>query len=276
MTSPPSLVQTSRQGGLFMPFLCSPLTRIASTPHGRELSPVRCKRWDCPHCHQVNRQKVISIARRGAPNALLTLTVNRNHYATPEDAAEALKRGLRLLRLRLARHPRFERFEFLAVFEKHKSGYPHLHLVIQAPFIPWKLLRRMWEGITGSYQVDIRKISNAGSAAWYVAKYIGKDLSAFQGCKRWWRSHGFEDRSGEVYEPDYLAHDCERWNVSVHSLRMLLLMEGWSLEKFARERWRATPPEGGGLPFDYLVREASRLSGHSGRKDERPPFGRAR
>lgn len=259
-----------------MPFLCTPLTRIASSSAHREISPIRCKRWDCETCHQINRQNVISIARRGAPNALLTLTVNRHHYETPEAAAEALKRGLRLLRLRLARHPRFERFEFLAVFEKHKSGYPHLHLVIQAPFLPWKILRKMWEGITGSYQVDIRKISNAGSAAWYVAKYIGKDLTAFEGCKRWWRSHGFEDRSGEVYQPDWLGLDMERWNVSVHALRHLLVAEGWTLEKIGRERWRTEPPEGGSLPFDYLVREASMLSGHSGRKEEGPPFGRAR
>lgn len=259
-----------------MPFLCSPLTRIASTGQTHEIGPVRCKRWDCPVCHQINRQRVIAIARRGKPNALLTLTVNSNHYATPDEAAAALKRGLRLLRLRLQRHPRMRRFDFLAVFEKHKTGYPHLHLVIQSDFLPWKLLRSMWEGITGSYQVDIRKISSVGSAAFYVAKYIGKDLSAFEGCKRWWRSHGFEDRSDEVYTPDYLPGQCERWDVSVHALRMLMSMEGWTVEKIGRERWRCRPPPNDALPIRYLIQEASRVSGHSGRKEEGPPVGRAR
>jgi hypothetical protein len=195
---------------------------------------------------------------------MLTLTVRSTDYPTPEAAAAALKDGLRLLRLRLKRHPRFENFEFLAVFEKHKSGFPHLHLLIRGSFIPWKMLRRMWEEITGSYQVDIRKIDTRGKAAFYVAKYIGKDLSAFEGCKRWWRSHGYNEGQPEDQQPEWTQAEWAAWDVNFYALRFSLKFEGWTLTKTGRERWHIRPPPGEHLPFNAHVQAASRVGGGTG------------
>lgn len=122
---------------------------------------------------------------------MLTLTVSSNAYQTPDDAAQDLKRALVALRKRIARLWPGERMPFLAVFEKHKSGFPHLHLLIRARFMPVKTLREMWEGITKhSWNVNVMAIKTPGQLA-YAAKYIGKDLSAFEHCKRWWRSHDY-------------------------------------------------------------------------------------
>lgn len=249
--------------------LCSHLTALQSSPDGRTIHPIRCKRWSCPHCHEINRARVIALARAGKPRALLTLTVRSTDYETPDDAAAALKRGLRLLRLRLERHPRFSNFSFLAVFEKHKSGYPHLHLLIRSGFIPWKLLRKMWESITGSFEVDIRKIDSRGKAAFYVSKYIGKDLSAFEGCKRWWRSRDYNEGDAEDYQPEHRPRQTEAWDTHFYALRFLLLHDGYSLEKVGRERWRIRPPDRPHLPLDAHIKEAARIGGGTGMAAQR-------
>lgn len=244
--------------------LCSNLTSIKSSPSGREIAPIRCKRWSCPVCHGINRARVIALARAGKPKAMLTLTVAPEAYGSPDAAAAGLKEGLRLLRLRLKRHPRFVNFEFLAVFEKHKSGFPHLHLLIRGGFIPWKWLRKVWEEITGAHQVDIRKIDTRGKAAFYVSKYIGKDLSAFEGCKRWWRSHGYNEAEAEEYDPEWTKADFAAWDTDFNALRFLLLHDGWTLEKTGRERWAIHPPPTPHLPLDAHIAEAARLAGGTG------------
>lgn len=202
----------------------------------------------------------------GKPRAMLTLTVSSKNHETPDDAAQALKDGLRLLRLRLQRHPRFIKFAFLAVFERHKSGYPHLHLVIRGGFIPWKWLRKAWEEITGSTGIDIRKIGTKGQAAFYVAKYIGKDLSAFEGCKRWWRSHDYNSLEVDDWQPEVTAASFERWQVSFNRLAITCAQMGWTLEKTERERWLVKPPPGTPWRLPDIISVAAREEGAFGTK----------
>lgn len=222
--------------------LCTDQTSVNFHSHGGHAKPLRCKRWSCPTCHELNRARVIAIAREAKPNALLTLTVSSKVYPDPQDAADALKRGLRNLRLRLKRHARLENFEFLAVFEKHKSGHPHLHLLIKGKYLPWKLLRKWWMALTSSHQIDIRKINSHGLAAMYCAKYIGKDLSSFQGCKRWWRSSGYSDGNAEEYQREHFPGQWGRTGVDYNLLRFTASLVGYSVKKWGREgfefEWR--------------------------------------
>lgn len=233
--------------------LCTPDLSVKGNASEGEAHPIRCKRWACPVCAEINRAKVISIAGRSKPRALLTLTVNANDYQTPEAAALALKNGLRALRLRLSRHPRFERFEFLAVFERHKSGYPHLHLLIKGGFLPWRWLRSQWEDLTGAYMVDIQKIKARKQAAAYVAKYIGKDLAAFPGCKRWWRSHHYSDDADPIERKPERYGAPERYLADRTKLRWAMTIEGFEVERIGKDgiRWRGPP--GYPLPLSGLI-----------------------
>jgi len=140
---------------------------------------------------------VIAKAMAGKPRAMLTLTCDPKRYATPDEAARDMKRALVLLRRHLAKRFNIEKLPFICVFERHKSGWPHMHLLIRGPFIPWKWLSLTWKRLIGAFQVDIRKIRGAADAAAYVAKYIGKEPFAFEGCKRWWRSHNFDQSEPE-------------------------------------------------------------------------------
>ena len=231
--------------------LCTHETAVNFHAYGGHAKPVRCKRWSCEVCAKRNAARVIAIGREGRPNALLTLTVSSKVYPDPDDAAEALKRGLRNLRLRLKRHSRLENFEFLAVFEKHKSGHPHLHLLIKGKYLPWKLMRKWWQALTSSHQIDIRKINSQGMAALYCAKYIGKDLSSFQGCKRWWRSSGYSNDNAEDYVPEHFAGTWGRVSTDIHSLRFAALACGYDLDKWNVEgfefTWRDPDRPPGGI-----------------------------
>lgn len=249
-----------------MQHLCTDMTFVKSTQQRGEVSPVRCKRWSCPVCHELNRKRVIALARRAKPKALLTLTIAPAPGETPDAAAARLKDGLRLLRLRLKRHPRFTNFEFLAVFERHKSGFPHLHLLIRGKYLPWKWLRSTWKSITGAHQIDIRKIDTRDKAVFYVAKYIGKDLTAFEGCKRWWRSHSFSEEDTEEYEPDNEFARSGTWEVSPHALRYVLRASGYAITPLGKDRWRYSPDCDDPLPFDYAMQTAARLAGGSGKR----------
>lgn len=232
--------------------LCTSQITVNANQHGGEILAVRCKRWSCEYCREVNRQRVIRIAAAAKPRALLTLTVRHTDYECPDEAAEALKRGLRLLRLRLKRHPMLQNFRFLAVFEKHKSGWPHLHLLIKGQYLPWQQLRSMWEGITGSYMVDIRRIKTNGQAAMYVAKYIGKDLSAFAHCKRWWRSTGYTEEQPEDYQAEKASGQWTRLTVGFYSIGPALEKAGYDVEYLRGARLRFAPPETGPPPCSLL------------------------
>lgn len=189
------------------------------------------------------------------PRAMLTLTVSSNHYDTPDDAAAALKRGLRLLRLRLKRHPRLVNFSFLAIFEAHKSGYPHLHLLIRGKFIPWEMLTKWWEEITGSTHVDIRKIDTTGKAAFYVAKYLGKDLHAFAGCKRWWRSHGYSEGADEDYAKDRPNVRWTRYGIDFDPIAYRLASAGYRVSRVGPDRiaWKPAAIDDPPPPWLYVA-----------------------
>lgn len=238
--------------------ICSDLTFIQSNTFDGTLSPVRCKRWSCPHCAPINRKKVIGIARRAKPDALLTLTLAPKIDETPDQMAKRLKEGLRLLRLRLKRHSRFSNFQFMAVFERHKSGFPHLHLLIKGSFIPWRWLRRAWEEITGSHQIDIRKINSEGLAALYVAKYIGKDLAAFRHCKRWWRSHGYSAEDPGTYAPEWTFLNSGAWRLDDERLQALIAQAGGTLNSVGPARWQFELDPATAPPVAHLLREASK------------------
>lgn len=217
--------------------LCTDQTSVKRHNGTAAMNAVRCKRWQCPVCAEVNRKRVIALGVAGKPTAFLTLTVSSNNYPSPDDAAQDLKRGLVALRKRIARAHPGRKMSFLAVFEKHKSGWPHLHLLIRAPYLDVRWLKAAWEEITGSFIVDIRKVDTPGKRAFYVAKYLGKDLSAFARCKRWWRSHDFNEPANDNDE------DREQWRgwgrIEGDVRRMALLAKhlGMKIENNGPDRW---------------------------------------
>lgn len=145
-----------------------------SSGHCWHVVPIRCKRWTCKPCAQKNLKSLIDRIKRGRPDKLLTLTAGPHLL---ESESECYNRHRPLIR-RLVQWIRrnYGSFEYAAICERHRSGFPHWHLVCRCRYIPQRELSEQWCKLTGSKIVDIRKIKNARHAACYVAKYVSKNV----------------------------------------------------------------------------------------------------
>lgn len=222
--------------------ICSNSLLVKPQGHIATLSGLRCKRWSCQECARLNRERVMKLASAGKPNIFMTLTCDPAKHENEHLAAQAMRRGLVALRRRIERKWGVKNVPFIVVFERHKSGWPHMHLLMRAPYMHWKVLRAMWEDITGAFEVDIRHIKKKSSVLFYVTKYIGKQLEKFEGCKRYWRSQNYcGARQKEPKHPEYE----KRPYVTLGSLRGALLQldrAGWKIEKVKGQEYLVEPP----------------------------------
>ena len=132
----------------------------------------------------MRRKQLQRLACDGEASTFLTLTIQNDGSKSEAEAARLLSRGWTLLRKRLMRRHNLTALPFLAVFEAHKSGFPHLHIILRMKFIKQSEISALWLELTGSSVVDIRAVKSRSAVAWYVAKYIGKARGRFEGCKR--------------------------------------------------------------------------------------------
>lgn len=177
--------------------LCSEALMINQDAAEGHASILRCKCWRCELCTPFNHRRIKRKAREGKPNVFLTLTVNPARYETFDAAARDLKNAWVNLRRAMERDHEVRRPPFIAIFEKTKAGWPHLHILMRCKFIDQKWYSETMRRLIGAHIVDVRWIDNVGRVAAYVAKYISKAPESFAHCKRWWRSH---DYSVEVEE----------------------------------------------------------------------------
>ncbi len=159
-----------------------------------QMIPFRCKCWRCPKCSPKKRSEVIKLAKSGRPNRLLTLTSNPTMHDTPGEAAQALRASwVQMRRALIEKHGR-DKVQFMAVFEQHLSGWPHLHVLLRAPYVAQRWISAFMKRRMNSPIVDIRKINSKAGAGAYVAKYIAKAPERFEGCKRYWTSQNYGKR----------------------------------------------------------------------------------
>lgn len=161
------------------------------------------------------------LAAAGAPNRMLTLTCAPLAEPDAERARAVLHHAWRTLRLTIAREfvkPSDSRWRlpvtglasksrgvrrqsetarlkatppalpYFAVVERHRSGRPHLHVLLRCGYIPQRWLSRQMMRLAQSPICDIRKVASTKQAAAYVAKYIGKAPARFGSSRAYWYS----------------------------------------------------------------------------------------
>lgn len=150
---------------------------------------------------------------RGDPRLILTLTMRQGRYPTPEAQAVALSHAWRRLRRAAMRHYKLEKLPFMAVFERHKSGWPHLHILIRAKWLDQQWLSDWMASEEDSPVVDISRVRSRTEAANYVTKAVGyasKNPERFQGVKRYWRSKDYilrpREHSGRAWDEIYIVN----------------------------------------------------------------------
>lgn len=140
------------------------------------ISPIRCKKWTCPHCGPILARIWSKRIADAKPARMLTLTCDHSRFPSPQAAYQAMKAALPPL-FRLIRR-QIGPIEYAAVWELHEDGYPHLHIAMRGHYIPQKWLSRVWNNLGLGPIVDIRQVKTSKGAAAYMAKYMTKTVAA--------------------------------------------------------------------------------------------------
>ncbi len=159
-----------------------------------------CNKWDCPVCGPRRQRElvkaIVEAAKEHGLSRLMTLTLNpkkikgKNKYAY-------LRQVWAKFRVYLSREYG-ESVAFIAMMECHKSGIPHLHVLVDR-YIRQAWISKAWERVGGGSIVDIRKVADLDKVGWYLAKHIAKNafLGLPKGVRRYSTSRGIKLRQKE-------------------------------------------------------------------------------
>ena len=183
--------------------MCGEHTAVKDVGEAVHIVSLPCRSWRCEDCQPDRRRQLIAIAISGDPTLFLTLTRRRDPDITPAEAAAQLSHAWRLIRLRArreakrdvakrrlpsGRHPADgwttdpnapvqhqvelgdEQLPFLAVFEAHASGWPHLHILARAGWIAQRWLSLQCQDLLDSPVVHVTRLKHPTQAAVYACK----------------------------------------------------------------------------------------------------------
>jgi len=137
--------------------------------------PARCKRWDCPYCGPQKlglwQHKLLA----GHPQRFITITCKPGSFASPIDAAHALKRAWS----RYVDHHRrtHHECEYALTLQWHRNGWPHYHILQRGDYIPQRDLSIWMLRYANSPIVDVRAIRSAQGQTHYVTRYCLRDAA---------------------------------------------------------------------------------------------------
>lgn len=212
-----------------MPY-CGEQSLVKYFPGKRTARKLTCRSWSCPDCQPDRQRRLKAEAGGGAPDTFLTLTSRKRDNQTPYEAALALSDAWRRLRRHLIKKYKLKDIPFIAVFEATKLGWPHLHILMRARFIPQAEISEFMAAAIDSPIVYIERIKNRAKVGAYVAKYCGKAPHKFGTAKRYWKSKRYELRT---YKSDAekreqpTGYEIDPWNV--HRLARSWTELGWQV-----------------------------------------------
>jgi hypothetical protein len=121
------------------------------------VAPCRCRSWHCTKCQRRLGEELL---RRCVPAIanfknilMLTLTLNRDLFPDAQSAYGYLKSrrcvGEVMRKLYRSKHPqiRMHSKKYLQVLEWQADGWPHFHLAVDASYIPFEELSRLWNSL---------------------------------------------------------------------------------------------------------------------------------
>lgn len=160
--------------------------------------PITCRRWDCEHCAQTLKRRLMRRLKNSSPNLFITLTTSTRTAQDPTSAYFKANESISLLIKRWRRKFPNERVEYFLVWERTKAGWPHAHVLLSAPRVSKHWLSAQWKDLTGSYIVDLQQVHSHIHAARYLAKYLTKDPQVPAGQRKYRRSAAFFHQPQEL------------------------------------------------------------------------------
>lgn len=167
---------------------CNSSTIIKQFVTHSTVSPLRCRCWHCENCRPFRLKGLADLAKAGRPTTFMTFTVRAQDDGNQAARARMIKWAWTNMRRLICAHYKITKIPFIAIFEQTERGEPHLHVLARMGFVDQKWLSAQWERMTGAFRVDIRAVRSQRGVARYVAKYISKAPTMWEGTKRYWRS----------------------------------------------------------------------------------------
>jgi hypothetical protein len=183
-------------------------------------------------------------AAQGDPNKFITITSRyRPEEMTPSAAAQQLVHAWRMVVQRGKREKLFKDMQYIAVFELTKQGWPHLHILARCSFVHQAWLAARMQQYADSPICHVRAVKGKSRAAWYVAKYTAKAPEKFMGCKRYWRTKGYDPTPGKSDKPlhDHFKGYCMDWKI--RDVAGLYLAHAYDLDWTSEHSFVAYPTE---------------------------------
>ena len=152
--------------------------QVKSEKYGKvwRYARLNCKSWKCERCgpkrvKQV-RHAIIQVAQEFGLRRFLTLTLDPRS-CTPEESVKYARKCWNKMRMYLKR--KFgEAISFIAILEFQKSGYAHLHILVDR-YINHSWIQKNWQAVGGGKFVNIRQVDIHRVSA-YLSKYLTKEL----------------------------------------------------------------------------------------------------
>lgn len=133
--------------------------------------PVHCKSWDCPTCRPIKARWLRDqMSEYFKDDSIYLLTLTYFQSSSKESVWKNL--GKTWNRLITYIHKNHKKLKFIRIVEPHKSGYPHLHVIVDQYIdvsTDLKLLTNQGFG----WNMSLTKIS-IDAAKCYVTKYLTK------------------------------------------------------------------------------------------------------
>ncbi len=222
---------------------CGEATAVKHGPGRATAISLRCRAWTCPDCADTRKKGLIAQGIGGRPNKFLTLTMRRTDRMTPEQAAAEITRGWRIVRHRIMRFYGLTKLPFLAVMERHQSGWPHLHILARMPFIDHEMLSEWcWEIFDGP-NVWIEHLDRSHKAPIYCAKYCTKCAQKIGTSKRYWQSKDYDLREpfdGRIQDPQ--DGPWQRTMSDLYEVEQSLWKRGFYVERLSKWKIVAIMP----------------------------------
>lgn len=214
---------------------CGETSIMASTHFGQVAAPVKCKRWGCPNCQEWRQNCLMARCIEGKPNRFIVLTCRRNQFPTKELAAKAMVAAWRTIVLRWRRLEKWHKCEYIAVFEPHASGWPHIHILWKGHWIDQKWLSQQAMELLNSPIQHVSLIKDVKSAAFYVGSYFSKEPEKFGTCKRYWTSKNWPKLQHiDAQKAFHKGFPIELVNKTIHAI-----VETW--RKYKKEVYEIPP-----------------------------------
>jgi len=173
-------------------------------------------------------KRLIAEAHRGSPNIFFTLTMRASDERSPDLQAVKMVEAWRSLRRWLMKDLGLKKLPFMAVFERHKSGYPHLHIAIRSQFLPIGKIVEFMDGKYDSPIQYIEVIDNPAKVGGYVVKYMSKCPERYKFSKRYWKSRDYElDQKWKDKPVKPPGHWAEVFSNNVYAVVGMYEQRGW-------------------------------------------------